>query len=80
MSKFIMLHSLSPAGEPFKFYVNASEVVAVIPVLDKAKEKGFRSAVIFKGDAQHGFDVTETIPTILKRLEGATGSNETETE
>jgi len=36
-----MLHSLSPEGEPFKFYVNASEVVAVTPVLDEAKEKVF---------------------------------------
>ena len=78
MSKFIMLHSLSPEGEPFKFYVNASEVVAVTPVLDEAKEKGFRSTVIIKGESQHGFDVTETMPTILKRLEGATGSDETE--
>lgn len=79
MSKFIMLHSLSPAGEPFKFYVNAAEVFAVTPILGENKEKGFRSTVIFKGDAQHGFDVTETMQTILKRL-GATGSDETETK
>ena len=72
-----VIHSLSPEGEPFKFYVNASEVVAVTPVLDAAKEKGFRSGVIIKGESQHGFDVTETMPTILKRLEGATGSDET---
>lgn len=78
MSKFIMLHSISPAGEPFKFYVNSAEVVAVTPILDGAREKGFRSAVIMKGDLQHGFDVTETTPTILKRLKGATGSDETE--
>nr|QTZ82728.1 MAG: N-acetylmuramoyl-L-alanine amidase-like protein [Enquatrovirus sp.] len=80
MSKFIMLHSLSSTGEPFKFYVNSAEIVAVMPVLDEAKEKGFRSAVIVKGDAQHGFDVTETMPTILKRLEGASSSNEAETK
>ena len=66
MSKFIMLHSLSPEGEPFKFYVNASEIVAVTPVLDEAKEKGFRSVVIIKGEPQHGFDVTENNANYFK--------------
>lgn len=80
MAKFIKLHTLAKdSDKKVKFYISAEEITTIFPVVDERHALGFRSTIVIKGKEQRGYDVTEPMHVILKRLEEST-TDETETE
>lgn len=78
MANFITVHGIHPeSAEKFIFYVDADTIEAIIPADKAQQELGYKSTLIVK-NSERGYDVTETITSLIKKLRKNTDETETE--
>lgn len=69
--KFIAFHRLDNNKKPYRFFLNVDRVHAVYPASDIAAKRGYRSSIETEDEE---IAVTESMTTVIKRLNGESDS------